>query len=98
MEGISETFMRHGIPARVQGFPGVFHVALGVTSPIESYRDMFATDRTRYIKFTTAALERGVRALERGAWFLSATHTEEVIARTLEIVDASAAAIVAERD
>ena len=94
MQGISQTLARHGLPARIQGFPGIFHVALGITSPIESYRDSFAADRLRYVKFTTAALARGVRALERGAWFMSSMHDEAVLARTLAVVDAAAAAVV----
>jgi glutamate-1-semialdehyde 2,1-aminomutase len=94
IEGIREILRSHGIPFRLQGFPSIFHVAFGITSPIETFRDTFAMDRPRYVKFTTALIERGVRALERGAWFLSAEHDDAVIARTLDAVD-SAAAVVA---
>ena len=90
MDGIGEILKRYSIAARVQGFPGIFHVALGVTKPIESFRDTFGIDRSRYVRFTTALIERGVRALERGAWFLSREHDEAVIGRTLEIVEAAA--------
>jgi glutamate-1-semialdehyde 2,1-aminomutase len=38
-------------------------------------------------------VERGVRALERGAWFLSAAHDDEVIDRTLSVVEDSLRAI-----
>jgi glutamate-1-semialdehyde 2,1-aminomutase len=79
MQGIAEAFTQRGLPARIQGFPGIFHVALGITSPIESYRDSLEVDRGRYVKFTTAALARGVRALERGAWFMSSTHDDTVV-------------------
>jgi glutamate-1-semialdehyde 2,1-aminomutase len=90
MSGLEETLRRSGIPARVQGFPGIFHVAFGSTKPIETYRDTFAIDRARYVKFTTALIERGVRALERGAWFLSGEHDEAIIDRTLEIIESAA--------
>jgi glutamate-1-semialdehyde 2,1-aminomutase len=90
MDGIAGILQGHSIPARVQGFPGIFHVALGVTKPIETFRDTFAVDRARYVRFTTALIERGVRALERGAWFLSREHDDAVIDRTLEIVDSAA--------
>jgi glutamate-1-semialdehyde 2,1-aminomutase len=89
MEGIAAILKRHNIPARVQGFPGIFHVAFGLTTPIETFRDTFAADRARYVKFTTALIERGVRALERGAWFLSSEHDDAVIDRTLDIVDST---------
>jgi glutamate-1-semialdehyde 2,1-aminomutase len=88
MEGISDILRRSNLPGRVQGFPGVFHVAFGVTTPIETFRDTFAIDRKLYTKFTTSLLERGVRALERGTWFLSYDHDDATIDRTLEIVEA----------
>jgi glutamate-1-semialdehyde 2,1-aminomutase len=93
MQGLREIFERHGIPARVQGFPGIFHVALGTTEPLENYRDLFAIDRPRYVRFTTTLIENGVRALERGAWFLSSEHDDTVIDRTLQVVEDAAAAI-----
>jgi glutamate-1-semialdehyde 2,1-aminomutase len=93
MLGIKEALHHHHIPARVQGFPGIFHVAFGVTTPIENFRDTYAIDRARYVQFTTALINRGVRALERGAWFLSGAHDETVIDQTLEVFEAAAKAI-----
>jgi len=93
MKGFTDILQRRAIPARVQGFPGIFHVAFGVTKPIETFRDTFAIDRARYVKFTTALIERGVRALERGAWFLSSEHDEAIIDRTLEIIESAAKVI-----
>jgi glutamate-1-semialdehyde 2,1-aminomutase len=93
MDGIANILESYGIPARIQGFPSIFHVAFGVTKPIENYRDTLAIDRARYVRFTTALLERGVRVLERGAWFLSSEHDEAIINKTLAAVDAAAAAI-----
>jgi len=97
MNGIAVILKRHDIPARVQGFPGIFHVAFGLTTPIETFRDTFAADRARYIKFTTALIERGVRALERGAWFLSCEHDEATIDRTLEVIDSTATTLAKTR-
>jgi len=83
MQGLTEVLKHSGCPARVQGFPGIFHVSFGVDSAIKSYRDLYGIDRERYVRFTTALLLRGVRALERGAWFLSAAHDERVIEQTI---------------
>ena len=94
MDGISNILRRRKIPFRLQGFPSIFHVAFGISSPIENYRDTFGIDRARYVKFTGALIERGVRALERGAWFVSTEHDDAVIDRTLDAVD-SAAKVVA---
>jgi glutamate-1-semialdehyde 2,1-aminomutase len=93
MQGLREIFGAYGIPARVQGFPGIFHVAFGTTEPIESYRDLFKVDRPRYVTFAIALIERGVRALERGAWFMSAAHDDSILSDTLRIVESAAAAI-----
>ena len=43
------------------------------------------------MRLTTAMLSHGVRALERGAWFLSSVHDDAVIDRTLEVLDAALA-------
>jgi glutamate-1-semialdehyde 2,1-aminomutase len=90
MDGISDILRRHTIPARVQGFARIFHVAFGDAEPIETYRDTFALDRVRYVRFTAVLLERGVRALEGGAWFLSSVHDDGVIDRTLEAIESAA--------
>lgn len=93
MSGFTEILRRFGIPSRVQGFPGIFHVAFGVATPVTSFRDTYGMDRLRYTKFTTALLERGVRALERGAWFLSSEHDDSVIDETLAAIESAAEAI-----
>jgi glutamate-1-semialdehyde 2,1-aminomutase len=48
---------------------------------------MASFDRPRYVAFTTALLRHGVRALERGAWFMSTEHDEAVVDATLEAVE-----------
>jgi glutamate-1-semialdehyde 2,1-aminomutase len=87
MEAISGVLEEASIPYRIQGFPQIFHVALGVSTPIRNYRDAQAADRKLYIDFTTALLDDGVRALERGAWFMSDAHDDSVIDQTLQAVE-----------
>jgi glutamate-1-semialdehyde 2,1-aminomutase len=91
MEGMAEIFKQQSLPAHVQGFPAIFHVAFGVTRPLETYRDVLNVNRAQYVRFTTVLLERGVRALERGAWFLSTDHDDAIIGRTLEAAEAAVA-------
>jgi len=93
MDGIAQALAEADVVARIQGFPQIFHVALGVDRAITEYRSSLAADRTRYVKLTTALLERGVRALERGAWFLSVEHTDEIIDATIAAVAAAAKTI-----
>jgi glutamate-1-semialdehyde 2,1-aminomutase len=93
MDGIAQALAEADIPARIQGFPQIFHVALGVDAPIVEYRSSLAADKARYVKLTTSLLQRGVRALERGAWFLSIAHTDDVIDTTIAAVAAASKTI-----
>lgn len=83
MAGIQAAFDGAGIAAHVGGLPQIFHVALGLSSPPRNWAELGRMDRPRYIAFTTALLRHGVRALERGAWFLSTEHDDAVIDATL---------------
>jgi len=86
MEGMREAFARAGVTATVSGFPQVFHVALGLSEPARNWTDLLRVDRAGYVRFTTALLRRGVRALERGVWFMSTEHDDGVIDATLDAV------------
>jgi glutamate-1-semialdehyde 2,1-aminomutase len=87
MEGIGTILRDHQVPNRIQGFPGIFHVALGTSDEITDYRSSMKMDKGRYVKLAGAMVERGVRALERGSWFLSGAHDDATIDRTLAIVE-----------
>lgn len=93
MDGIRSALESAGIPAVVAGFPTIFHVAMGLTEPARDWSGLLRMDRARYVRFTTALLRRGVRALERGAWFLSTEHDDAVIDETLAAVRAAAAEV-----
>lgn len=90
MTGIKDALDTADVEAQVQGFPQIFHVALGASSPFSNYRDSLAADKVRYVNFTTALLSHGVRALERGAWFLSTAHDDTAIDETIAAVAAVA--------
>ena len=90
MQGIRTALDDADIPARVDGFPTIFHVGFGITEPVSDYRSSLQADKARYIKFTEALHHRGVRALERGAWFLSTEHTADVVDATIEAITATA--------
>jgi glutamate-1-semialdehyde 2,1-aminomutase len=84
--GIRDALAEAGIKAQVAGFPLMFHVAFGLDRPARNYRDVAASDKRGYAAFALALLQRGVRVLERGAWFVSAAHDDAVIDETLEAV------------
>jgi glutamate-1-semialdehyde 2,1-aminomutase len=43
-------------------------------------------DTPRYHRFAAALLERGVRVIERGLWYVSTAHTDADIDETLAVV------------
>ncbi len=79
MGGIRDAFSDADLPVVVSGFPQIFNVAIGLNDAPVNYRSTLGVDRAAYRHITVALLERGVRALERGAWFLSAAHTEDIV-------------------
>ena len=89
MAGLRVLADHHGIPLRPQGPGLVFHTALlkpGATEgPIRDYRDYVRRHAApRWAHLRRCLLEEGVRAIERGLWFLSLAHRETDIQETLK--------------
>ena len=89
-DGICDILKSAGVKAQVTGFELMFHVGLGLDAPAKNYRDLLKTDKALYVKFAHALLKRGVRVLERGAWFVSFAHDDAVIDATLAAVKEAA--------
>jgi len=89
-DGVAAALKDAGIKAQVTGFELMFHVGFGLDAPARNYRDLLKTDKAAYVKFAHALLKRGVRVLERGAWFVSSAHDDAVIDATLEAVRGAA--------
>jgi len=85
-DGIRDILKEAGIKAQVTGFPLMFHVAFGLEAPARNYREMARSDKKGYSLFALALLQRGVRVLERGAWFVSSEHKDDVVDATLDVV------------
>jgi glutamate-1-semialdehyde 2,1-aminomutase len=90
-DGIAAILKDAGLRAQVVGFEMMFHVSFGLDRPARNYREIAASDKALYVRFAHALLQRGVRVLERGAWFVSAAHDDAVIDTTLEAVRSAAA-------
>ncbi len=90
-DGIAGILKDAGLRAQVVGFEMMFHVSFGLDRPARNYREIAASDKALYVRFAHALLQRGVRVLERGAWFVSAAHDDAVIDTTLEAVRSAAA-------
>jgi glutamate-1-semialdehyde 2,1-aminomutase len=89
-DGIAAILKDAGIKAQVTGFELMFHVGFGLNAQPRNYRDLLKLDKPGYVTFAHALLKRGVRVLERGAWFVSSAHDDAVIDATLEAVRGAA--------
>ncbi|MFE2040523.1 aspartate aminotransferase family protein [Streptomyces sp. NPDC059477] len=86
ISGLEKAFGDAGVSAQVAGYPAVFHVRFTDGPPPQDYRSARALDNTRYTEFAHRLLERGVRVLPRGTWFVSSAHTDDDIDTTLDAV------------
>lgn len=94
MQGLQDLGQKHGLPLHIQGFPTAFHASFTDLDAIRDYRD-FAQhcDKARYSRFCVAMLERGVRLIERGIWYISAAHSEADVEKTLQAADEALAEV-----
>lgn len=83
MEGLEQALKAAKVPAVVSGLPQMFNVALDIPKSPRDYREATKANKGRYVAFTTALLRRGVRALERGTWFMSSEHDDAVVDATI---------------
>lgn len=89
MKGLSVLAERHGIPLRPQGPGPAFHAVMlkpgAAEGPVKDYRDYVKRhDAPRWTHLRRCLLDEGVRAIERGLWFISLAHRERDIKEALE--------------
>ena len=96
MAGIRDLAGKHGIPIVVQGYESIFYVGFprSADPPAEGqavydYRSSLTMDQELYTAFVCSMVDRGVRIIPRGNWFLSSTHSDADIEATLAAVDAA---------
>ncbi len=84
MKGIAELGRRAGKRVSVRGLPPCFHVSFGEPEESVDYRTYARRDAAAQDRFWEALQERGVRIVPEGTWFVSAAHTDDDVALTLE--------------
>jgi glutamate-1-semialdehyde 2,1-aminomutase len=92
MEGLRALADRYSIPLRPQGPGLVFHATMlkpgASEGEIASYRDYVRRhDASRWAHLRRCLLEHGVRAIERGLWFMSIAHTRTDVLEALSRAD-----------
>ena len=89
MSGLRELARQHATPLLLQGPGLVFHTGIAKPDtsdrPFRDYRDfVLRHDAARWADLRLCLLGEGVRAIERGLWFLSLAHRENDIDETLK--------------
>jgi glutamate-1-semialdehyde 2,1-aminomutase len=90
--GLGDILERFGIPAQVSGFGSVWVVYfIDQALPIRNYTDLLQNNNDRYVRFHKGMVDRDIfmlpMSLKRN--HISASHTREDIARTLEAAEAT---------
>ena len=62
--------------------------ATGDGQAIYDYRSSLALNQELYTEFVCAMVDRGIRIIPRGNWFLSSVHSDDDIDATISAVDA----------
>jgi len=86
MDGLREIFTKHNLVFEIVGYPSVFNVRFDLQGPTD-FRSAMKANRAMYLDFAFELLQRGVRILPRGTWFVSSAHTDRDITQTLAKVD-----------
>lgn len=87
MNGLRERAAKSGLSVLAQGYGPAFHLAFTERDAIVNYREGLEADKARNSEFVGAMLDRGIRLLSRGLWYLSAAHSEDDIQRALDAAE-----------
>ncbi len=87
MAGLRELGSKAAKPLRVRGCPPCFNTSFGGPEEVRDYRDHLGRDAAAHDRFWEALQDGGVRIIPEGTWFVSAAHTEDDIARSLEVAE-----------
>ncbi|MHB8730685.1 MAG: aspartate aminotransferase family protein [bacterium] len=84
MDGLRRAGADTGVPVLIQGPGPVFQMWITDRTEIQEPRTARVAGAAEYELFAQEMLRRGVRVIPGGRWYLSAAHTEEHVARTLD--------------
>jgi len=101
MAGIRELGKKWAVPVAIQGYGSIFYLGFPSTDlgddrqAVFDYRSSLQMNQVLYTQFVSAMVDRGIRIIPRGNWFLSSVHTDADIDATLGAVDAVFGELVA---
>jgi len=87
MDGIRDAAAAKGVSVLLQGPGPVFYMWFTDLPSIRGYTSSARVDRAPYAKFAAALLSQGIRVIPGGRWYVSCSHTDDDVDRTLAAVD-----------
>jgi glutamate-1-semialdehyde 2,1-aminomutase len=89
IEGFRRIFQREGVQTLVTGYGTMFQIHFTPLMQLRNYRDTVHSSRKIHLDFRNRMLQRGIflRPMHMGTVYLSLSHTDEDIDRTLRAAD-----------
>mgnify|MGYP002081296168 CR=1 FL=1 len=83
-DGLRAAAAEAGYRALISGPGQMTHLAFTASPKLINYRDCLENDGGKYAEFAKGMLDRGVRVIGRGIWYISASHTEQDIDHAID--------------
>lgn len=90
-DGLAEVAARQSRPVLITGPGPMFHMGFTKRTSVTEYDHVLDYDRKLYGEFCQLMLQRGVRLIERGLWYVSLAHTEEDVRLCLDAAESALA-------
>lgn len=84
-KGLKAAAETAGHPVLMSGPGPMIHMAFTNCPKLVNYRDCLTIDSAKYGIFTKGMLDRGIRVIGRGIWYISAVHSESDVDKAIRI-------------
>jgi glutamate-1-semialdehyde 2,1-aminomutase len=84
-DGLQAAACDAGHSVLISGPGAMTHLAFTRLEKLGNYRDCLECDTAKYTTFARGMLDRGVRLIGRGIWYISTAHTEQDIDYAVEV-------------
>jgi glutamate-1-semialdehyde 2,1-aminomutase len=85
--GIRELLGKHRIPGIVNQAGPVFHMMFTEEAKVDDFVAFNKRDAEKYARFAALMLEEGILVRPNGLWYISAVHSEQEVAETLQAME-----------
>lgn len=65
----------------------MFYLGLTERSAVRNYRESLSCDSEKLARLVLGMLQRGIRLIGRGLWYVSTAHTDSDVAETLHAAE-----------